>query len=62
MTRALRLSKKIDSGMVNINSSQMFGIDAPFGGYKQSGIGREGGKQGLMHYVEAKTICINMAV
>lgn len=56
--RALRLAKKIDSGMVNINTSQGFGMEVPFGGYKQSGLGREGGKAGLMHYVEAKTILI----
>lgn len=61
-SRALRLAKQIDSGMVNINSSQTFGVDTPFGGFKQSGSGREGGKQGLMHYVEAKLISINMNV
>jgi aldehyde dehydrogenase (NAD+) len=44
--------------MVNINTSQAFGLDVPFGGVKQSGLGREGGKAGLMHYVEAKTIAI----
>ena len=31
----------------------------PFGGYKQSGIGREGGTQGLMHYLETKTIMLD---
>lgn len=44
--------------MVNINSSQVFGMEAPFGGWKQSGLGREGGRAGLMHYLESKTICI----
>lgn len=62
VSRALRLAKKMDAGMVNVNSSQMFGFDAPFGGSKMSGQGREGGKDGLMHYVEPKTILINMAV
>ncbi|KAF2790267.1 putative aldehyde dehydrogenase [Melanomma pulvis-pyrius CBS 109.77] len=57
-SRALRVAKQIESGMVNINSSQSFGPEAPFGGFKQSGLGREGGKQGLMHYVEAKLISI----
>jgi aldehyde dehydrogenase (NAD+) len=47
-SRALRVAKKIESGMVNINSSQTIGVEAPFGGWKQSGLGREGGKQGLM--------------
>lgn len=58
MSRALRLAKHIDAGMVNVNSSQMFAFDAPFGGFKQSGIGREGGKEGLMHYMESKTVFI----
>ncbi|KAL1608355.1 hypothetical protein SLS60_003296 [Paraconiothyrium brasiliense] len=61
-SRALRLAKQMDAGMVNVNSSQVYGFDAPFGGSKQSGQGREGGKHGLMHYVEAKTIFFNMAV
>ncbi|PSN58746.1 aldehyde dehydrogenase [Corynespora cassiicola Philippines] len=56
--RALRLSKKIKAGMVNINSAQTFGPDAPMGGIKDSGLGREGGKEGIMHYVEPKTIFI----
>ncbi|EUC44620.1 hypothetical protein COCMIDRAFT_37529 [Bipolaris oryzae ATCC 44560] len=61
-SRALRIAKQIDAGNVNINSSQSFNIGVPFGGNKQSGIGREGGRQGLMHFVEAKTISINMNV
>ncbi|KAF2004473.1 aldehyde dehydrogenase [Amniculicola lignicola CBS 123094] len=61
-SRSLRIARQLEAGMVNINTSQTFGGDAPFGGWKQSGLGREGGKQGLMHYVEAKTISINMAV
>ncbi|OAL51320.1 aldehyde dehydrogenase [Pyrenochaeta sp. DS3sAY3a] len=58
--RALRLAKQIDAGCVNINTSQVFGVEAPFGGSKQSGIGREGGRLGLMNYLEPKTISINM--
>jgi len=61
-SRALRVARQIESGMVNINTSQTFGAEAPFGGWKQSGTGREGGKQGLMQYVETKTISINMRV
>ncbi|KAL6706733.1 hypothetical protein ACN47E_005275 [Coniothyrium glycines] len=60
--KALRLAKKIDSGMVNINTSQQVGLEAPFGGMKESGLGREGGKMGFMSYLEPKTICINMNV
>lgn len=57
--RAILLSKNIKSGMVNINSAQTFGPDAPMGGVKDSGVGREGGRAGVMHYVEPKTIFIN---
>lgn len=56
--RALRIAKHLDAGNVNINTSQVFGPNVPFGGAKQSGIGREGGRAGLMNYVEAKTISI----
>jgi aldehyde dehydrogenase (NAD+) len=56
--RALRIAKKINAGMVNINTSQQAGLEAPMGGSKQSGLGREGGKMGLMSYLEPKTICI----
>ncbi|ORY00299.1 aldehyde dehydrogenase [Clohesyomyces aquaticus] len=62
VSRALRVAGKIESGMVNINSSQTFGMDASFGGYKQSGQGREGGREGVMSYLETKTISINMNV
>ncbi|OSS45343.1 hypothetical protein B5807_10392 [Epicoccum nigrum] len=58
--RALRLAKHLNAGNVNINTSQVFSPNVPFGGAKQSGIGREGGRLGLMNYVEAKTISINM--
>ncbi|KAF2637829.1 aldehyde dehydrogenase [Massarina eburnea CBS 473.64] len=61
--RALRVAKQIESGMVNINqASGVGGVELPFGGMKQSGLGREGGKQGLMQYLEMKTITINTAL
>ncbi|KAF2824056.1 aldehyde dehydrogenase [Ophiobolus disseminans] len=60
--RALRVARQIDAGNVNINTSQVFGVNVPFGGFKQSGFGREGGRMGLMNYLEAKTISINMNV
>ncbi|KAF2263938.1 aldehyde dehydrogenase [Lojkania enalia] len=61
-SRALRIARQLDAGNVNINTWQTLSPNTPFGGYKQSGLGRECGKQGLMHYVEAKTITINMSV
>lgn len=56
--RALRIARHLDAGNVNINTSQVFSANVPFGGSKQSGIGREGGRMGLMNYLEAKTISI----
>lgn len=43
-----------------INTNYWPDIRVPFGGYKQSGVGREAGKQGLEGYLQAKTIRINM--
>lgn len=56
--RALRIAKHLEAGNVNINTSQTFSPTVPFGGAKQSGLGREGGRMGLMNYLEAKTIFI----
>jgi aldehyde dehydrogenase (NAD+) len=54
--RALAMAKRIRSGTISINGAGYFGADAPFGGYKQSGVGREMGLEGLMEYMEVKTI------
>jgi acyl-CoA reductase-like NAD-dependent aldehyde dehydrogenase len=56
MDRAFRIAQQIRSGNVNINSSWGVNPDAPFGGYKQSGIGREGGQYGLQEFLEHKFI------
>lgn len=58
MPRALRVAKLIEVGNVNINTSQVFSPFAPFGGAKESGISREGGKLGLLNYLESKTLNI----
>ena len=44
------------TGTININSANFFGADAPFGGYKQSGVGREMGVEGFEEYLQIKTI------
>ena len=43
-------------GTVSVNGGLWYGPDSPFGGYKQSGIGREMGEPGLLEYLELKTI------
>ncbi len=54
--RATAVGRRIRSGTVSINGGIYYGPDAPFGGYKQSGVGREMGVAGLQEYLELKTL------
>ncbi|WP_406437454.1 aldehyde dehydrogenase family protein [Streptomyces sp. NBC_01613] len=54
--RALRIARAIRTGTFMINGGSYSGGDAPFGGYKASGIGREGGREGFEVFTETKTI------
>jgi betaine-aldehyde dehydrogenase len=56
--RALRVARAMETGMLSINSSSSVHIEAPFGGVKQSGLGREQGMAALEHYTEYKTVFI----
>ena len=56
--RALAVARRIRSGTIGINGGAWFGPDVPFGGYKQSGIGREMGKAGLEEFLETKSLAI----
>jgi aldehyde dehydrogenase (NAD+) len=58
IARALRVSSKIKAGTIGINGAFLPDNNLPFGGYKQSGTGRELGKDGLMAYLQAKSIKI----
>lgn len=60
LTRAHRVAAEIESGMVWINSSQDCDPRIPFGGVKQSGIGRELGEAGLEAYSQVKAVHVNM--
>ncbi|KAL2414735.1 Aldehyde dehydrogenase [Exophiala dermatitidis] len=60
ITRALRIADRIESGMVGINSAFASNAQTPFGGWKQSGYGREGGLEGIKNYLQTKTIHINL--
>jgi succinate-semialdehyde dehydrogenase/glutarate-semialdehyde dehydrogenase len=55
--RAWRVAEALEYGMVGINTGLMVTEVAPFGGMKQSGIGREGSKYGIDEYVETKYLC-----
>lgn len=52
------MSSAIESGAVSVNGPMMPSYQTPFGGFKQSGIGKELGKYGLLEYTKAKTIHI----
>jgi len=55
--RAERVSRQLEFGMVGINTSKMTGAPIPFGGVKQSGLGREGGPYGMHDFMEYKYVC-----
>jgi len=55
-SRALAVARRLRTGTVNINDSNALGIESPFGGYKQSGIGREMGRMGFEEYLETKVL------
>jgi succinate-semialdehyde dehydrogenase/glutarate-semialdehyde dehydrogenase len=59
LTRALRVGKGIEAGMVGLNRGLMSDPAAPFGGVKQSGLGREGGVTGILEFMEAKYLAID---
>ena len=56
VTAAYRLAKKIKAGTITVNSGMVVGASIPFGGFKQSGWGREGGLEGLAAFTETKSI------
>ncbi len=58
--RGLRMMNALEYGIVGINDAAPVTVQGPFGGYKESGIGREGGKSGILQYVEEKYVSIGM--
>jgi acyl-CoA reductase-like NAD-dependent aldehyde dehydrogenase len=54
--KALRTARAIDTGVVSINSNTSVRVSTPFGGFKQSGVGRELGPDALLHYTEEKNV------
>ncbi|GAA3212954.1 aldehyde dehydrogenase [Actinocorallia longicatena] len=54
--RAHAVARRLRTGTVSVNGGVWYGADVPFGGYKQSGIGRESGRQGFEEYLETKSI------
>jgi succinate-semialdehyde dehydrogenase/glutarate-semialdehyde dehydrogenase len=58
--RALRVCEGLETGMVGLNQGMVSNVGAPFGGVKQSGIGREGGHWGIEEFLETKYVAINL--
>lgn len=56
--RAMRVAERLESGIVGVNTGLVSTAEAPFGGVKQSGLGREGSKYGLEDFLEIKYICL----
>jgi aspartate-semialdehyde dehydrogenase len=58
--RALRMSRALDYGMVAINRVKITGAAVPFGGVKQSGLGREGSRHGIEAFTDLKYVCLDL--
>ncbi len=54
--RALRVARAVDTGVLSINSNSSVRVTTPFGGFKQSGVGRELGPDALEHYTDVKNV------
>ncbi len=61
ISRAMRVARAVQSGNLSINSGSSVHLEAPFGGFKRSGLGRELGMQALEHYTEWKTVYLDVS-
>jgi len=61
LSRAHQLAARIEAGTVSVNTPAVIGIEMPFGGYKQSGYGRELGVEGLDAYLQHKSVVIDIS-
>lgn len=60
LERAIKIAKQIRTGTVGVNGGVSIAVDLPFGGYKQSGVGKEWGMEGFDEYLETKVIAIGL--
>ncbi len=60
LSRAHRVAAELQAGQVYVNEYPSGGVETPFGGYKQSGIGREKGREALAHYTQLKTVIVTL--
>ena len=57
--RGMRVSEKLDFGMIGLNRGLVSDPAAPFGGTKQSGLGREGAHEGMMEFLETQYVAVS---
>ncbi|HEY5429857.1 MAG TPA: NAD-dependent succinate-semialdehyde dehydrogenase [Solirubrobacteraceae bacterium] len=60
LKRALRVCERLETGMIGLNQGIVSNAQAPFGGVKQSGFGREGGYEGIEEYLDTKYVAVNL--
>jgi len=60
VTRAVRVAEALEAGMVGLNRGMVSNAAAPFGGVKQSGLGREGGAEGIDAYLQTKYVAVDV--
>jgi succinate-semialdehyde dehydrogenase / glutarate-semialdehyde dehydrogenase len=58
LSQVFRVARAIEAGIVGVNEGIISTAEAPFGGVKQSGIGREGSRYGIEEYLEIKYVCV----
>ncbi len=56
--RVWRVAEALEAGLVGVNAGVISTVEAPFGGFKESGVGREGSKYGIDDYIETKYVCM----
>jgi len=61
MTRLVRVAEQLEYGLVGANDATGYTHEIPFGGFKQSGLGREGGVEGIDQYLETKSVVVNIS-
>ncbi len=57
--KALRVARALDTGVISVNSNTSVRVSTPFGGFKQSGVGRELGAHALDHYTDVKNVFVS---
>jgi aldehyde dehydrogenase (NAD+) len=56
--RSLAVARRIRTGTISVNGGNWYAADSPFGGFKSSGVGRQGGTEGFLQYLETKTMAL----